>query len=85
MRAVTIWPLFLANLAINADITLESVDQKVNDLEIELNTLKVNVSKYNYQGYGPLFYGPYDNFSQTNIKCNEFRMKTRSSGQMLNF
>ena len=48
---VSIWPLFLANLAINADTTLESVDQKVNDLEIELNSLKVNGSKYNYQGY----------------------------------
>ena len=53
MRAVSIWPLFLANLAINADITLESVDQKVNDLEIELNTLKVYISKGDYQNYGP--------------------------------
>ena len=58
MRAVSIWPLFLANLlllflAINADINLESVDQKVNDLEIELNTLKVYISKGNYQNYGP--------------------------------
>lgn len=57
MKAVSMGPLFLTNLTINAFLTLESVYQKVNDLEVEMNNLKVTNSKYNNQGYFP-YLGP---------------------------
>ena len=46
MRRITfpIWLVWLIISAINAELTLESVYQKVNDLEVEVTALKVNVT-----------------------------------------
>ena len=44
LLAVSIWPIWLSIFAINGEITLESVFQKVADLEIAVNTLKVIIS-----------------------------------------
>ena len=43
MRKITfsIWLLWLIIFDINGQLTLESVAQKVNDMEVEVNTLKV--------------------------------------------
>ena len=43
MRKITfsIWLLWLIIFDINAQLTLESVAQKVNDLEVEVTALKV--------------------------------------------
>ena len=40
-KAVSILPIWLTLHAINGDITLESVFQKVTDLELKVNTLEV--------------------------------------------
>ena len=80
MRPISIWPFFLGILGLNADKTLEFIYQKFNDLEIEMNTLKVTISKYYCQNYGPL-----DHLCQANLNYNELRMKTWNSEQMLNF
>ena len=44
-----IWLLWL--LVINAELTLESVNRKVNDLEVEMTALKV----FNIKGYHKVF------------------------------
>ena len=46
MRRITfsIWLVWLIISAINAELTLESVNQKVNDLEVEVTALKVNMT-----------------------------------------
>lgn len=44
MRAITLsnWLIWLIYAKINAQLTLESVYQKVNNLEVEMIVLKVN-------------------------------------------
>ena len=46
MRRITFssWLVWLTISAINAELTLESVYQKVNDLEVEVTALKVNMT-----------------------------------------
>ena len=46
MRRITFssWLVWLTISAINAKLTLESVYQKVNELEVEVTALKVNMS-----------------------------------------
>ena len=47
MRTITffLWIFFLKGIEINAQLTLESVYEKVNHLEVEVATLKVNISR----------------------------------------
>ena len=47
MRKITfsIWLVWQTISAINAELTLESVYQKVNDLEVEVTVLKVNMTR----------------------------------------
>ena len=40
----SIWLVWQTISAINAELTLESVYQKVNDLEVEVTVLKVNMN-----------------------------------------
>ena len=46
MRRITfsIWLVWLTISVVNAELTLESVYQKVNELEVEVNALKVNMT-----------------------------------------
>ena len=39
----SLWLVMLKGLEINAELTLESVYEKVNHLEVEVATLKVNI------------------------------------------
>ena len=52
MRPIRCFILLLRLLVINAELTLESVYQKVNDLEVEMTALKVfNIKGYHKVGY----------------------------------
>ena len=44
-KAFPIWLFWVIIFGINGEVTLESVYQKVNDLEVEVKNLKVIISK----------------------------------------
>ena len=66
-KSFPIWLFWVIIFVINGEITLESVYQKVNDLEVEVKILKVIV---------------FPSKSDNKTKCSIFRVKMPSSEPM---